>query len=998
MTRNTVTWALAGLMIGMVLSLAEAFVLVTQARAMFFHTAELARTVAWTVGILAAVGAIGFAIIGAAVHGLHRVVKGTKLESHPLRILAIVMALAFIPVWWMFWQLTTGPQASQVAGRMFIVTVAALIVAAIISMALVRVPLWARESPIRKRVVVVGSLLVSIGFYIIDLTVLVRLYPLFHMVLTFGAFTVGGIGIGIWLDQPKTPMRFRIVLGIVVGVFAFGCWSFYATRGTQNPRFVMTEKTAVAADILALSYTLLQPQDTLAPESPSAEHQVQKSPSGVAITRPGANLFLITIDAMRFDRLKLLGANRPVAPNIDSLAERSIVFEKAYTPIPHTSYAISSLLTGKFTHPLFDIPGAPRVHETWPEILSRFRYKTAAFFTKAIFFIDRARFEPYIRSSYGFSYRKVDYLVSAEERVNQVLEYLKEERTERHPSPLFIWTHFFDPHEPYDSNCTRFGNNPEDRYDCEIWMVDRAVGRLIDFLDKTYPDSIVILTSDHGEEFEEHGGRFHGTTLYDEQARVPLLIRIPGLSHRIVKDPVSLVDLLGTSLSILDIPVPARVRSRNLSGLMVGLETEEATFAEVHEKAMIARGDHKLICDLSSSLCQLYDLVSDPQEKRSVAALEPELESLLKAKLGTWRKSHARFELRPINTGAGFAKWPQAIQKALGGDENAVGELFSLVKQNTEPVVRRKAAGLLYALWNERHPIGDFEAVAAETDPQVKTWLNLLRFKADRADTVDVLASLQDDLPLLSNVWRQAAFTRFSAGDHSAFDAILQIAMEDSIPTEDRQRAIRLIGTHGNRSVVPKLISLINNYQLTLEIATALGRIKDRRAVKPLSKRLRRERFSERKSTIILALANIGDKRAMMPIAGELFLDEPPAGILFALDRMRGASARVSITPLAENGKKAVIYSTFTKTLPIKKMDRVDRVVARTTAEGDGGSVIILCNGRESGRVPLFAGQQEIYGDIRQCVGKGKSPPELGLKIEPEGLNASVETVVFIGE
>jgi hypothetical protein len=135
-----------------------------------------------------------------------------------------------------------------------------------------------------------------------------------------------------------------------------------------------------------------------------------------------------------------------------------------------------------------------------------------------------------------------------------------------------------------------------------------------------------------------------------------------------------------------------------------------------------------------------------------------------------------------------------------------------------------------------------------------------------------------------------------------------------------------------------------------------------------------------------------------MPIAGELFLDEPPAGILFAIERMKGTSAGGSINPPSENGEKAIIYSTFAKTLPIKSMGRVNRVVVRTTAEGDGGSIVILCNGREVGRIPLFAGQQETYGDIKQCAGNGKSPPEMGLKIEPEGLNASVKTVALIGQ
>jgi hypothetical protein len=112
---------------------------------------------------------------------------------------------------------------------------------------------------------------------------------------------------------------------------------------------------------------------------------------------------------------------------------------------------------------------------------------------------------------------------------------------------------------------------------------------------------------------------------------------------------------------------------------------------------------------------------------------------------------------------------------------------------------------------------------------------------------------------------------------------------------------------------------------------------------------------------------------------------------------MGRSSARGWVTLLAERNGKAAIYSGFTKEIPIKNLNRIDRVVARTTARSDGGSVIVLCNGHESGRLPLFSGQQETYIDLTDCSGKDKSPPQIGLKIEPEGLTASITTVAFIG-
>ena len=67
----------------------------------------------------------------------------------------------------------------------------------------------------------------------------------------------------------------------------------------------------------------------------------------------------------------------------------------------------------------------------------------------------------------------------------------------------------------------------------------------------------MILAADHGEEFDEHGGRYHGSTLFDEQVRVPLIIAVPGLAPRVVQSPVELVDVAPTVLGLLDLPVPA---------------------------------------------------------------------------------------------------------------------------------------------------------------------------------------------------------------------------------------------------------------------------------------------------------------------------------------------------------------------------------------------------------------------------------------------------------
>src|SRR5690606_23826011 len=99
-----------------------------------------------------------------------------------------------------------------------------------------------------------------------------------------------------------------------------------------------------------------------------------------------------------------------------------------------------------------------------------------------------------------------------------------------------------------------------DLYDGEIAAADQTVGRLVEMALKRDPRTLVILTADHGEEFGDHGGRYHGTSVYDEQVRVPLIIMGEGIAAgRRVLEPVQTIDLLPTVLDGLQIPIPPRI-------------------------------------------------------------------------------------------------------------------------------------------------------------------------------------------------------------------------------------------------------------------------------------------------------------------------------------------------------------------------------------------------------------------------------------------------------
>ena len=138
---------------------------------------------------------------------------------------------------------------------------------------------------------------------------------------------------------------------------------------------------------------------------------------------------------------------------------------------------------------------------------------------------------------------------------------------QRGEPPSLLWVHYFDVHEPYQE--TTFGSGELDRYDSEILHVDRELARLICELEARFEREVVIaITADHGEEFREHGGVYHGSTLYDEQVRVPLVAaRARARARRASRRPSRSIDIAPTLLGAVGVPVPASMRGRDLRAL-----------------------------------------------------------------------------------------------------------------------------------------------------------------------------------------------------------------------------------------------------------------------------------------------------------------------------------------------------------------------------------------------------------------------------------------------
>lgn len=292
---------------------------------------------------------------------------------------------------------------------------------------------------------------------------------------------------------------------------------------------------------------------------------------------PARNVLLITVDTLRADQLGAYGAQLGISPHIDALARGGVVFENAISQSSWTLPAIASLLTS--THP--STHGVDRYvdrldpsYETLCEILAGAGFATAAV-SSHVYVGPRYGMDQGIAEfddSLSLGQRQVEQKVSSPEVSRRGIAWL-EGATQREPR-WFLWLHYFDPHYPYvrhGEGGEAIGDTLAD-YRGEIAFTDRWIGEVLGALERlgAADETLVLLVSDHGEEFREHGKLRHGYTLFREVVHVPLLMRVPGLAPTRVREAVSGVDVLPTLLELLGLPVPETAFGRSLVPAMRG--------------------------------------------------------------------------------------------------------------------------------------------------------------------------------------------------------------------------------------------------------------------------------------------------------------------------------------------------------------------------------------------------------------------------------------------
>jgi choline-sulfatase len=398
-------------------------------------------------------------------------------------------------------------------------------------------------------------------------------------------------------------------------------------------------------------------------------------PSGAAAAAPIApvtpradgfkgNLLIITIDALRADRLGVAGYGRPagksLTPTLDALARKGTYFRRAWSQAPNTPKSFPVILTGRYPSDIaWDKPGTnypnllPTNH-TFFETLAAAGLKPIGIFSHFYFTADRGinrGFAEWSDDGAG-TIAESNKDIASPRIVPKVIDRLRQAaaRKER----FVLWTHLFEPHSSYMTHKefpTSLSGVPGlmEKYDYEIAFCDQWVGKLIEAVKQLglADNTAIVVVADHGEAWGEHKAYFHGTDLYDEQLRVPMIFVVPGHAPAVVDDPVALVDVAPTLIDLVGAPIPAAMRGRSLlptilKGKAAPAPPPRQIFGEMlpatawpHHATMMLDDGHKLIHRVSDRRWELYDLRADPGEKRNLADVPADAKLLeaLRAKL-----------------------------------------------------------------------------------------------------------------------------------------------------------------------------------------------------------------------------------------------------------------------------------------------------------------------------------------------------------------------------
>lgn len=872
---------------------------------------QFATSIEWGLGALMTVTAS--APVGIAVSPLcwmlaarnEKPTSTTASLARPVMVLALLGAAVFSGA-------STGRAFDALPRRVAFVALGAAMAACLAAVGfrvLQRHPRWERSA--LALAIIVATLATHL--------ILPAGYPWFHVALSVSAAVLAGSLGALMFGQASL----RALLACSLAGLLLMVPAFRAFGTMDHTKGVIIERG------LHVPHALRLVSSVLAPDRAPTLVRSMATESSARLTLEGTSILLITVDALRADRLSALGAKRPT-PGLDALAAEGVLFSHAYTPAPHTSYAMASLMTGKYIRPLLR-QGLGKDSETLAGLLRRYGYKTGAFFPPAVFFVDRDELAWLDERNFDFEHVKREF-ADGSLRGKQLERFLRESGD---VAPVFAWVHVFEPHEPYEDHpAFAYGARDIDRYDEEVAAADAAVAGLARTFRALRPQSAIVVTADHGEEFDEHGGRFHGTTVYEEQVRVPLVVVGPGVpAGKRVERPVSLVDVMPTLVEGLGIPKSARLQGRSIADDMVGEGPQDPPpiLAEAERMKLYGEAHWRLVCRDGTTGCSLFDVASDPREAIDVALQHPARVEDLRRQLGGRLVELTAFDRR-IGEQEGLAP---AIAAVRSGDTSRLREVASLL-DDARPAVRRAAAEVLFDAGDVQYAPALALALSREDDHDARSWMQLALFRAGHA--VPGVVDLLGESDARS---RLAALALAERGDHVGA-AILHtwfvrvIEGAESVTLERGRQLVRAVALSKSLRAATVLAQGLKDVRLRSDVATALGEMGKEHVVPALMEQLAVERYPAMQASLAQALVRLGAEGSIAPLLQRLLgaPDPIPGGLRLASE----AGVLAAIGGPDKVGREA-----------LDRASRGGATILLHVRAAPGGSLQLVCDAERDG-------------------------------------------------
>jgi arylsulfatase A-like enzyme len=409
----------------------------------------------------------------------------------------------------------------------------------------------------------------------------------------------------------------------------------------------------------------------------------ERMDGGAAGAPSQPNIILVSIDSLRADHLGCYGYERPTSPTIDRLAAEGVRFDNAISTSSWTLPAHAAMFTGLYNSAHAIVDTGMRLadeHLTLAEQLSAGGYATVGFFGG-----------PHLHPTFGLAQGFGEYVncmmpllkmgdeaevpdeshhlshvdITGPRTIEKLTAWLE---TAKQGRPLFLFLHLWDVHYDYippsryvemfdpdyhgDVTAESYMRNGAIHpnmtardlehvvalYDGEIRFTDDNLGQMLAALDRhgRLENTLIVITSDHGDEFFEHGWKGHQRTLFEEMVRVPLIMHWPGRLDPglAVEDQACLIDLLPTLLSLAGVPLGSEVQGRDLSPLLRGNTLPaQAALCELlvddRDYRALRTNEWKVVLDRPARRAFFYDLRADPREQRPLAQMTERFQAAL---------------------------------------------------------------------------------------------------------------------------------------------------------------------------------------------------------------------------------------------------------------------------------------------------------------------------------------------------------------------------------